>query len=602
VLEPDVRRLYSECFAAPPDHDLDCAVGTTYSLDLDSLLFALFCLATSGVEDPDNALGNPVALLEAIHRLSDRVTLFAHAGETHAPERPRALYALLERCMVPAQGRGGAIFHPKVWVLRYRSRSSDAVLLRVVVLSRNLTGSRAWDTFVCLEGSPEGVTREESRELGELLRALPSFAVAGQGPAGARLAQLESLAHAVERTRFEAPAPFEGAAAFVALGVVPGRRFEPPAGNRLLAISPFVSPETLDVLRALAPRAQLVGRDEEMGKCSPDVLARWDAFVLHEGASADADVSDDAAEATGEAAPQGLHAKALVIESNLHATWWLGSANLTDPVRSGSSVELMVRLTGKVSKVGIDPFWDAGFGALLLSYRHRELPLDPAEGNRSIVQRAQRRISEAKLELRCEAAADGWCLSLEGAVPDLDGVVATCRPVSLAPSREVSLSNGSGVSRSASLSAEALTAFVAFRLVAGSGDARFELAFTLKLPIKGLPEERDARVASAIIKDRAAFMNYLRCLLVDFGSTSAVEPQASGLEKGVTSQDQALRSAGLLESLLRTLHRDPGRLHGLRTLLARCAPGSEQDVIPDEMRAVWAAIEPHLSIERRVAE
>jgi len=599
VLNPDARRLYSECFAAPPGHALDCAVGTTYSLDLDSLLFALFCLATSGVEDPDSALGNPVALLEAIHRLSDRVTLFAHAGETHAPERPRALYALLERCMVPARGRGGAIFHPKAWVLRYRSRAADAVLLRVVVLSRNLTGSRAWDTFVCLEGTPGEVMCEESRELAELLRALPSFAVSAHHPAAARLAQLESLAHAVERTRFEPPLPFEGAASFVALGIVPGRRFEPPAGNRLLAISPFLSPEMLAVLRALAPRAQLVGRDEEMAKCSPEVLARWDAFVLHEGASADADVADDSA---ADAAPQGLHAKALVIESNQQATWWIGSANLTDPVRSGASVELMVRLAGKVSKVGIDPFWDAGFGSLLLTYSHHELPPDAAEGNRSSVQRAQRRISEATFELRCENHAEGWCLSLEGAVPELDGVAVTCRPVSLAPSREITLAEGAGVCRFAALSAEALTAFVAFRLVAGNGDSRFELAFTLKLPMRGLPEERDARVASAIIKDRAAFMSYLRCLLADFGASSAVESQACGLEKGSASQDEALRSAGLLESLLRTLHRDPARLHGLRTLLARCVPSSEQDVIPEEMRAVWAAIEPHLSVEGRAAE
>jgi hypothetical protein len=602
VLDPDVRRLYSECFAAPPGHALECAVGTTYSLDLDSLLFALFCLATSGVEDPDGALGNPVALLEAIHRLSDHVTLFAHAGETHAPERPRALYALLERCMVPAQGRGGAIFHPKLWVLRYRSRSSEAVLVRVVVLSRNLTSSRAWDTFVCLEGSPEGAVCEESRELVELLRALPSFAVAGQGPTEARLAQLESLAQAVERTRFDAPSPFEGTAAFVALGVVPGRRFEPPSGSRLLAISPFVSPETLGVLRTLAPRAQIVGRDEEMARCSPDILARWEAFVLHEGASADADVLDDGAgEGTADAAPQGLHAKALVVESNQRATWWLGSANLTDPVRAGSSVELMVRLGGKVARVGIDRFWDSGFGALLLSYQHHELPLDPAEGNRSSVQRAQRLITEAALELRCDVDAGAWCLWLEGVLPELDGVVATCRPVSLAPSREVNLSGGTGGCRFASLSAEALTAFLAIRLVAGSGDARFELAFTLKMPITGLPEERDARVASAIIKDRAAFMSYLRCLLADFGSTSAVETQQQqqGLESVSASQDQALRSAGLLESLLRTLHRDPGRLHGLRTLLARSAP---QDVIPEEMRAVWAAIEPHLSVERRAAE
>jgi hypothetical protein len=603
VLDPEVRRLYSECFAAPPGHALECAVGTTYSLDLDSLLFALFCLATSGVEDPDGALGNPVALLEAIHRLSDHVTLFAHAGETHAPERPRALYALLERCMVPAHGRGGAIFHPKLWVLRYRSRSSDAVLMRVVVLSRNLTSSRAWDTFVCLEGSPGGAVCDESRELGELLRALPSFAVAGQGPAEARLAQLESLAHAVERTRFEAPSPFEGTAAFVALGVVPGRRFEPSPGSRLLAISPFVSSGTLGVLRALAPRAQLVGRGEEMAKCSPDVLARWEAFVLHEGASADAEVLDDGAnEGAADAAPQGLHAKVLVVESNQRATWWLGSANLTDPVRSGASVELMVRLGGKIARVGIDHFWDSGFGALLVSYQHHELPPDPADGNRSSVQRAQRRIIEAALELRCEVDGGGWCLSLEGGLPDLDDVVATCRPVSLAPSREVNLSGGVAGCRFVSLSAEALTAFLAIRLVAGSGDARFELAFTLKLPIKGLPEERDARVASAIIKDRAAFMSYLRCLLADFGSTSTVEAQQQSVDRAAASQDQALRSAGLLESLLRTLHRDPGRLHGLRTLLARCAPGSAEDVIPEEMRAIWAAIEPHLSVERSAAE
>ena len=63
MLDPDVRRLYSECFAAPPDYALDCVVGTTYSLDLDSLLFASFCLATSGIEDPEGALDGPVALL-----------------------------------------------------------------------------------------------------------------------------------------------------------------------------------------------------------------------------------------------------------------------------------------------------------------------------------------------------------------------------------------------------------------------------------------------------------------------------------------------------------------------------------------------------------
>ena len=602
MLDPDVRRLYSECFAAPPDYALDCVVGTTYSLDLDSLLFASFCLATSGIEDPEGALDGPVALLEAIHRISDQVTLFAHAGEAGAPQRPRALYALLERCVVPARGRDGAIFHPKVRVLRFRAKGTNAVLLRVAVLSRNLTSSRAWDTFVCLEGHPEEGLRVESSELAQLLRALPSFALPGHQLSEVRRAQLLSIARDVDRTRFDAPAPFEGTAAFVALGVPPVRGLVPHPGSRLLAISPFVSPNTLVSLRALAPRAQLVGRAEEMAKCPADVLATWDAFVLHDGAVAEPDDGDDAASGeTADPAPRGLHAKALVIESQQQVTWWLGSGNLTDPVRTGTSVELMLRLTGKVSRVGIDRFWDSGFGALLVGYRHQELPPDPAEGSRASVERAKRRLSEAQLELHCEPTGPSWSLSLLGDLPDLEDVHATCRPVSLPPHADARLS---GVSHCqfTSLSMEALTAFLAVRLSAGGGDARFELAFTLKLPITGLPTERDAQVARAIIKDRAAFMSYLRCLLAEIGSTSlgaSLELVANDRNGTV---ERSLDAAGLLESLLRTLHHEPQRLHGLRVLLQRCPAGSADDVVPEQVRAVWSAIEPHLSHQDGAAE
>jgi len=604
MLDPDFRRLYSECFAAPPGHELDAALGTTYSLDLDSLLFAMFCLATSGVEDPEGAVSNPVALLEAIHRTSERVTVFAHVGETNAPARPRALYALLERCVVPAQGRGGAIFHPKLWVLRYRSRADGATLVRVVVLSRNLTSSRAWDQLVCLEGTPEGTLREENRELAELMRALPSFIVGPQWLPEARLAELESLAGDVERTRFAAPAPFAGFARFMALGGRSGRGFELPRGERLFAMAPFVSTDALGVLRAKAKRAQLVARPEELAKCSAAAVGEWETSVMHDGASADADSAESRVDSdTADAAPEGLHAKAFAVESGQQVTWWLGSANLTDPVRAGTSVELMVQLTGKVSSVGIDAFLDAGFGALLVKYQHQAAAPDAAEGSRSRVDRAKRDLCAAQLALQCQADGAAWALVLEGALPEpIEGVNATCRPVTLPPFREVGLFAAHDRRRFIGLSAEALTAFLVIRLEAGTGEARFEHEFTLKLPIVGLPEDRDARVARAIVKDRAAFMTYLQCLFEELAPVGAGDAQERSTGSAAPEPALATLAAGLLEPMLRTIHRDPARLRGLRALLASCESGADSAVVPDEFRKVWAAVEPFLPVSARAAE
>ena len=280
MLDPEDRRLYSQCFAAPDGFVFDCAVGTTFSLDLESLLFAQFCIAASGAAEPESALNDPVGLLEAIHRTARRVTVFCHSGETNAPSQPHSLYALLERSIVPALGKaGGAIFHPKLWALRFVRRHSGEPLLRVVVLSRNLTTSRAWDSFLCLEGEPERGRKSESAALAALLAALPELAV--ETVEHERLRQLELLSNEVARTLFQAPTPFEGAAEFISTGFGNQKGFSPTnTGQRVLAISPFVSNEALRHLGELAPEGQLIGRPEEMAKCKAETISAWQAFCL----------------------------------------------------------------------------------------------------------------------------------------------------------------------------------------------------------------------------------------------------------------------------------------------------------------------------------
>jgi hypothetical protein len=389
----------------------------------------------------------------------------------------------------------------------------------------------------------------------------------------------------------------------MALGVRPGRRFELPSGERIFAMAPFVGTEALRALRAQRRRAQLVARAEELAKCSAASVGEWDAFTLHDGASSDADSAESAESDTADAAPEGLHAKVFALESGQQVTWWLGSANLTDPVRAGTSVELMVALTGKVSNAGIDAFLDAGFRSLLVKYEHQAPPPDAAEGSRSAVNRAKQQLCSAPLALRCGVDGAGWALVLDGLAPDpVEGVAATCRPVTLPANRELGLFGDAGRREFGGLSAEALTAFLAIRLVAGTGDARFEHEFTLKLPISGLPQDRDARVARAIVTDRAAFMSYLRCLFEELAPhlAGAVQERRDGDDSPATTVSTL--AAGLLEPMLRTLHRDPERLRGLRALLESCESGPDASVIPDEFRAVWAAVEPFLSSSARAAE
>lgn len=599
MLSPEDRKLYSATFAAPANYVFDCGVATTYSLDLDSLLFAQFCLATSGAGEPEQALRDPVGLLEAIHRTGDRVTVFCQAGETNVPEQPHALYALLERSLVPARAaKPGGVFHPKLWVLRFRERDSGEVRLRVVVLSRNLTRSRAWDSFVCLEGSPGRKRESESQDLADLLRTLPDLAL--ERPAATRLSQMERLAREVERCTFDAPLPFEGVASFLAVGIGLGRTFRPSeSADRLLAISPFVSHATLDALRPLAPEAQLISRPEEMAKCPAETIAAWQAHTLDEAASASSEAAEeDSGDRTAEVPPEGLHAKALAFETRKRTTWWLGSGNLTDAVRDGTNVELMLRLEGKTSKVGIDAFLEGGFKDLLQDYRHSPPPEDLQAGNRSAVERAKQALASAGLELRCEDRDGSWDLVLLGTAALPEGVTASCRPITLPPSRAQTFGNRPAEHCFSQVTMESLTALIAFHLSAGRGDAHYETHLTLKLPISGLPSEREARISRAIISDRSAFLNYLRSLLAGLGGLPLDGGSSTKDKKrpGDPAGGGSLFASGLLEQMLRALHEEPERLRGIRSLLERAETlqNDADSPIPTEFRELWKAIEPHL--------
>ena len=90
------RINYGEVLMPPVGYKLERAIGTTYSLDLDTLVGTSLALGLS-METDSAFLNNPVCLLEALRTTGDKVALFCESGQIHLPGNVNSLYILLEK-------------------------------------------------------------------------------------------------------------------------------------------------------------------------------------------------------------------------------------------------------------------------------------------------------------------------------------------------------------------------------------------------------------------------------------------------------------------------------------------------------------------------
>ena len=145
MLEPDDRSLLLEALRPPDGYRLDRAIGTTFSLDLDTLLTAPLAFAMFDVEQSESGVPDVIALIEATRRYAGRISLFCQAGRIALPLQHQPVFANVEGTVHEATApRDGGVFHPKVWALRYASPRGEEPQFRLLVLSRNLTFDRSW--------------------------------------------------------------------------------------------------------------------------------------------------------------------------------------------------------------------------------------------------------------------------------------------------------------------------------------------------------------------------------------------------------------------------------------------------------------------------
>ena len=616
MLAPDNRQLFIDALKPPEGYQFDRGIGTTFTLDLITLLITPLSLALFDRASIDDALQDQFILLEGLRRNANRLTIFCQAGYISVPPKDNYLYRYLEDMIVEVNAPGGGIFHPKVWLLRYISEDSPTIY-RLLNLSRNLTFDRSWDLMLQLEGevADRKVGFSRNRPIGDFILALPELAL--RDPSSRIKDDIGLLYEEVRKVNFSPPSGFEGYPKFIPSGIPDYRwlRFA-DTHSRLMVISPFLTNNFLNRITKNGGNHILVSRVSSIDETSLHARNRFEKiYVLDDLADSDPEdvifldneKEQDEGSSHRKIELTGLHAKLLVMESGWNVRWLLGSANATDAAFKGHNVEFMVELKGKRSRFGIDKILgnqddDSSLLALLKPYpvpdQRIETDTEAAKAE-ELANEVRKWLVETGLSLDVrENENSQFDLELKGdqeIQPPTGEYSITCWPVSL-PSSYAQKLNVQQVTMSITfmdISAVRITPFIAFQVDTKVETARHQSRFVLHLPIKNLPSNRDDLILSAIIEDQGQFLRYLRLLLAGETSFPSGEEWLRtnlNLQKPSTSWEDL--DLPLLEDLIRALSRSPekkiDRIAEIVEQLRRTPQG--QQIIPAEFDHLWQTI------------
>lgn len=590
MLRPDEFALLTTALRPPAGHALDRAVGTTFTLDLVALMLSQLTFATHEMgTDVDRVA--PIALMDAVARNAGATTVFVQGGGISVPVAYRPLLALLEDSIVEVTAPKG-IFHPKVWALRYTDTEGSAHH-RVLVLSRNLTFDRSWDTLLCLdEVAPESMAPTVSGEsFADFVTWLPDLA--NRADAGRGVAE---LAASLTQARLAVPAPYTSAVVDV-LG-----RGEPLdvgwRGSRGLLVSPFLTANVvreiagpLDALAVVSTRMAL----DRLGEPPENTTL----YTL--SPAVDPDVEDIAnsedASAASRPSLRGLHAKVLVVDDGRSSWTFTGSANATG-AGFGANVEMMVTLWGTRRETGVEAIWsgrsasDPGLEQLVVPYE--PTPVDPEDRLREDLEWTLTHYLAdlaARDTTTTVEALDGETYSLTVELPEwgpssADGrsVAVTLRPLTNGEPKDAA-----PAVQWAPVSLAAVTPFVVATATVAERNVTVTSSCVLNTRLIGDPPGRRDQVLRDILKDRSDVTAYLAFLLGDPADDPGAETDMllDRLGQAATGQAREQPPVVLFEPLVRAALGNSSALDRVASLVGQLERLGELDKLPEGFWELW---------------
>lgn len=574
--------------------NVDYAVLTTYSLDMPSLLGVPFTLGTMA-DLTDAAMRSPHLLLEAVNRAADRFAVFCNAGCIAVPQAASKVYALLERSVVqielPAAGAGFVNFHPKVWVVRETNPDTAQAQIKVVVLSRNLTGSADLDVACELVGrigtelsSPAALAKH--RPLADFLAWL-----ADRSPARTRrnIRGIIDDLHRVERFDLSG-SPFDdydffptGIDGYNGVQCLNDEMLRHAA--EMVIISPFIDEKTLTAMTACrhSARKTLITRHASVTAGALALFGGNDGVYVPKEVLTDRVEKDVAVD---------LHEKVYFIRNGRTGInhLYLGSANAT---QNGfkRNVEFLLRLSFAPYKMSYDRFRSELIhdGKSCMFERITAAPAGNGAEEDTADEQALRRAIAAiqKAEVRRRPDGDGY-----------DVTVRSRR--SMLPAQEVTLHplgcDALGCTLGAEVVFDRLTAamLTEFYVLAVGGIRR-----VVKIDTSGIPvEERDRAIFRSLIDTPAKFISYLSFMLTDDVEQFMLEDRELEKELGAhgSSAAEEKTSVSLYEDMVRTAYTDPDRIAAIRSIIDK----ADSTVIPEHFGRLYESFEKAVKRIRRL--
>jgi hypothetical protein len=608
MLEPEVRQLIVDALRPPPGFVLDNAFGTTFTLDLVALLTAPVAFSLFDRQEADGtARQDPIALLQALRSHADRISIFCQAGQIAVPRDYRSLFVYLEDSIYPViPPKPDALFHPKVWYLKFVTRAGDDTRYRLLCLSRNLTFDRSWDTILQLDGSRG--EDEQHPQLQQFGHALVEMARRTAPLPIERAARILDLASEFARAQWELPEGFE-TVRFWPLGHDDQMR-DPFEGNRgrMLVVSPFVTSGQLARLTKPNRNADsvLVTRDETFERLGGQATTHLaERLVLGSGVNDPTldHVAIAAFEQIGESVNStlhGLHAKCFVADAGRKARLWTGSANCTDAAFHGN-VEFLVELTGSKQRCGVQAVLGEddnrlGLRKLLEPYTpDRMEPKPPTEEELAelAIDIARRTIGSMPMTaISARHDEKLWQLQLQAKAPnvpitpEMQEVSVHIRPVTMGAStaQQVAISDP-GFQLDFLVSEQSITPHFAVELTLGA----FVVEFLAIATLVGAPLDRMDRVLSDVLKNRADVLRFLLLLLGDVEEALTAFDHAS--PNGTGTWMTGPGTEALLEPLVIAFARDPQRLRDVARFVEELRRGeSASALLPEQWDEIWSPI------------
>jgi HKD family nuclease len=613
MLHPKYDRIdYGEQLIPPDGYDLAQAIGTTYSLDLETLMVlpvALFYAQTLDGDLDDLRYD----MLDAITKAAEKITIYCQKGQMKVPQKYHHLMAYWEKGIEAITMTDHVrSFHPKVWIIRYESEGQPP-LYRVLVTSRNLTFARDWDVAFSTDGTVGDKEHSKNKPLVHFLHYLNDT---GKREISA------SFMQDLMKVKFAMPDKFEGLK-FIPIGIQDlekGKPYTNPltapktAWDQLLIVSPFADQPTLDALhKATKEPPYLLSRKEEMDGVTEETLKHFDCWQFSQFIQ-QAEYMQELSEGDVLPSEQNLHAKLFVAMTGKVPYWYLGSANCTDPAR-GRNVEFMVELeainasgfrtkdvlsaltdTGKTE--GITLFEPYDFNSRVSTEETKRIDLD--------IRKIKYDLSLLFIKGTVARIEDGTAYNL---MIEIDasklvlpaGYQVKMRPLPEQQKAAVVLKAGAvnTIIDFTGYSETALSPFLEFSIYK---DSIVHSRFLLPMEIE-LPQSRLNRIFTSIINSREKFLKYLTFLLTG-EETDVIGTADRDNEKksaGTTENVWAFSGTPVFEKLLVAASRYPHRLKSIDALMQRLKAESaslDEPIITEEFESFWWVFKTFMESKR----